>query len=106
MLTSAFGHVGPRRRVWFFKNYNSFLQELLSIKSVKYLVCLQVNEYLIDAVEKLQVANVVGLLKGKANPDSKNSAGFPILCCASFKVKFQQVILNSMQHLLLNYKCI
>ena len=39
-----------------------------------------------SAVQSANIAHVVSLLKGRANPDTKDSYGFPVLCHAAFKV--------------------
>ncbi|KAB7496927.1 Kinase D-interacting substrate, partial [Armadillidium nasatum] len=44
-----------------------------------------VNEFLIDAVEKSRVAQVVSLLKGAADPNTKDPSGYPVLCSATLK---------------------
>lgn len=49
-------------------------------------VYIEVNEFLVDAVEKDQTDQVTSLLKGRADPNTKDVSGSPVLCCASFKV--------------------
>nr|XP_053650048.1 uncharacterized protein LOC128700721 [Cherax quadricarinatus] len=44
-----------------------------------------VNEFLVTAVHAVNVGHVASLLKGHADPDSRDSFGFPVLCHAAFK---------------------
>ncbi|KAK8375280.1 hypothetical protein O3P69_020329 [Scylla paramamosain] len=44
-----------------------------------------VNEFLVSAVHAGNPNQVTSLLKGTANPDSRDAYGFPVLCHAAFK---------------------
>ena len=46
----------------------------------------QVKDVLVNAVHEGKTAQVIGLLKGKADPDTRDTDGTPVLCVASFKV--------------------
>ncbi|XP_042208914.1 uncharacterized protein LOC121857104 isoform X2 [Homarus americanus] len=44
-----------------------------------------VNEFLVTAVHAANVGQVVSLLKGQADPNTRDSYGFPVLCHSAFK---------------------
>lgn len=47
---------------------------------------IKVKDVLVKAVHDGKTTQVIALLKGRADPDTRDSDGTPVLCVAAFKV--------------------